>query len=219
MVLPRAILFPRAMLPLYIFEPRYRRMLADSLETHRLFAVAMQKPGSHREIPCAVAGLGIIRASVNNQDGTSHLILQGITRVQLMETVRYKPYRVQRIKLLEPVISDSVAIDALTARISELAVERLEQRYSLTMPTLKKLLLSANATELDALSTHTLKQLADQLSAEADPNLLADAVAATLLEKAEQRQTILATINLEDRLKRLIHFLMAEIEAQRKNNN
>ena len=41
MTLPNAILFPQALLPLYIFEPRYRAMLKDSLENQRMFAVAL----------------------------------------------------------------------------------------------------------------------------------------------------------------------------------
>jgi len=98
MTLPDAILFPQAMLPLYIFEPRYRRMLSDALGSHRMFSVAMQKPGRVRETPCRVAGLGLIRASVARNDGTSNLVLQGITRVELAETVRSRPYRVHRIR-------------------------------------------------------------------------------------------------------------------------
>src|SRR4051812_31236393 len=89
MTLPNAILFPQALLPLYIFEPRYQRMLSDALHSHRMFAVAMRRPDSKRETPMAVAGLGIIRASVRNKDGTSHLILQGITRVALSGPVKY----------------------------------------------------------------------------------------------------------------------------------
>ena len=83
MTLPNATLFPQALLPLYIFEPRYRQMLADALHSHRMFSVAMQKPGSKRESPLTVAGLGLIRVSVGHRDGTSHLILQGLARVEL----------------------------------------------------------------------------------------------------------------------------------------
>src|SRR5689334_25299008 len=90
MTLPNATLFPQALLPLYIFEPRYRQMLADALHSNRMFSVAMQKPGNSREIPAPVAGLGLIRVSVGHRDGTSHLILQGIARVELQEAVRYK---------------------------------------------------------------------------------------------------------------------------------
>src|SRR5512136_1898883 len=91
MTLRNATLFPQALLPLYIFEPRYRQMLADALRADRVFSIAMQKPGRSRETPCAVAGVGLIRASVDHQDGTSHLILQGLTRVRLMDPVQYKP--------------------------------------------------------------------------------------------------------------------------------
>ena len=50
MPLPGAVLFPHALLPLYIFEPRYRQMLADALHSNRMFSVAMQKPGSTRDM-------------------------------------------------------------------------------------------------------------------------------------------------------------------------
>src|SRR5260370_31630851 len=94
---PHATLFPQPLLPLYIFEPKYRQMLLDSLNTSRMFSVAMQKPGRTRETPSPVAGLGLIRVSVGHQDGTSHLILQGLARWELVDTVRYKPYPVQKI--------------------------------------------------------------------------------------------------------------------------
>jgi ATP-dependent Lon protease len=46
MTVANATLFPQALLPLHIFEPRFRRMLADSLRSHRMFALAMQRPES-----------------------------------------------------------------------------------------------------------------------------------------------------------------------------
>src|SRR5438094_10116512 len=96
MTLPNATLFPQALLPLYIFEPRYRQMLADALHSDRMFSVAMQRPGSRREVPSPVAGLGLIRVSVGQRDGTLHLTLQGIARVELEGAQRYQPSRIQR---------------------------------------------------------------------------------------------------------------------------
>src|SRR3954471_10324092 len=126
MTLPNATLFPQALLPLYIFEPRYRQMLADALHSNRMFSVAMQRPGNTRESPSPVAGLGLIRVSVGHRDGTSHLILQGLARVELKEAVRYKPYRVQRITPLETPPCDNVKVDALVAKVRELLEERIE---------------------------------------------------------------------------------------------
>src|SRR3954469_20121455 len=130
MTLPNATLFPQALLPLYIFEPRYRQMLVDALDTNRMFSVAMQRPGTSRETPSPVAGLGLIRVSVGHRDGTSHLILQGIARVELEQAVRYKPYRIQRIKPLLTPPCDNVRVDALVAKMREL----LEERIGLGLP-------------------------------------------------------------------------------------
>src|SRR3974377_2604085 len=132
MTLPNATLFPQALLPLYIFESRYRQMLADALHSNRMFSVAMLKPGSKRETPSPVAGLGLIRVSVSHRDGTSHLILQGLARVELEGTVRYKPYRVQRIRPLEAPPCDNVTVEAMIAKVRELLVERIE--LGLTFP-------------------------------------------------------------------------------------
>jgi len=48
MILSSTTLFPDAILPLHIFEPRYRRMLSDILALHRIFAIAMRRPGTRR---------------------------------------------------------------------------------------------------------------------------------------------------------------------------
>src|SRR6185369_7632494 len=104
----------------------YRQMLSDALHSNRMFAVAMQKPGSSREAPSPIAGLGLIRVSVKHKDNTSHLILQGIARVELEQAVRYKPYRLQRIRPLETPPCDTVAVDALLAKVRELLQERIE---------------------------------------------------------------------------------------------
>ena len=219
MTLPNAILFPQAMLPLYIFEPRYRQMLSDALNSHRMFSVAMQKPGRTREIPSPVAGLGLIRASVNNRDGTSHLILQGITRVELAETVRYKPYRVQRIHPLETTGNDSVAVDALSAKVLELVAERLEQGLDLPVQALKKLRQVEESDEDASSPVFSLKQVISYLARLENADHLADLVSCTLLPKPLERQTILEAINLEHRLKHLIHFLIAEIRRHRHNKS
>lgn len=211
MTLPHATLFPQALLPLYIFEPRYRQMLVDSLNTNRMFSVAMKKPGQSREIPSPVAGLGLIRVSVGHQDGTSHLILQGIARVELVETVRYKPYRIQRIRPLESPPCNDVVVDALLAKVRELLEERVRLGMSFPFPAAPKK--SADQTS-SALSPKDVLEYLDKLS---DPEQVADLVSCAVLTGPVERQAILATVNLESRLRRLIHFLMAEITRHRND--
>src|SRR5690242_5869228 len=87
MPLPNAILFPQAPLPLYIFEDRYRQMLRDCLANERMFSVALTRKDNPQTTDeprtYEVAGLGIIRAAVGNDDGTSNIILQGLCRVRI----------------------------------------------------------------------------------------------------------------------------------------
>ena len=214
MTLPNATLFPQALLPLYIFEPRYRQMLAEALHSNRMFSVAMQKPGCVRETPSPVAGLGLIRVSVGHRDGTSHLILQGLARVELEDTVRFKPYRIQRVRPLPIPPGDTVAVDALVHKMRELVAERIELGLPFPFPVMTpgKPASSAGSPAFSA------KEILHYLDSITDPDQATDLVSCAVLPGAAQRQTILETVSVEDRLRRLIHFLLAEIRIRRKDN-
>jgi ATP-dependent Lon protease len=212
MTLPNATLFPQALLPLYIFEPRYRQMLKDALHSNRMFSVAMQKPGNSRETPAPVAGLGLIRVSVGHRDGTSHLILQGLTRVVLEQAVRYKPYRVQRIRPVQAPPCDNVKVDALVAKVRELLEERIQ--LGLRFPV-------ASPGQPDTTPTPPAlspKEILGYLDSITDPEQAADLVSSAVLPGAAERQTILETVDVEERLRRLVHFLLAEIRNKRKGD-
>jgi len=217
MTLPSATLFPQALLPLYIFEPRYRKMLVDSLRSHRMFTVAMQKPGQKREAPCVVAGLGLIRVSVDHPDGTSHLILQGLARVELGPTVRYKPYRVNSIRPLQPEPVDNVRVDALLAKVHELVEQRIKSGPSPTFPPFKPAGGSKKKKSAQAEMPNALPEIMQYLQNLPDPETVADLVSCALLARAEHRQTILETIEIDRRLKYLIRFLLADIRRNQKS--
>lgn len=212
MTLPNATLFPQALLPLYIFEPRYRQMLADALQTHRMFLVAMQKPGSTREIPAPVAGLGLIRVAVGHRDGTSHLILQGLARVELEQAVRYRPYRIQRIRPLQTPPCNNVMVDALVVRVREL----LEERVQLGLPFPFPVMATDKADNISDAPSVSPMEIMHYLDSITDPEQAADLVSCAVLPSADQRQSILETVHVEARLQRLIYFLLAEIRAKRK---
>src|SRR6266581_1711245 len=213
MTLPNATLFPQALLPLYIFEPRYRQMLADALHSNRMFSVAMQRPGNSRETPAPIAGLGLIRVSVGHSDGTSHLILQGLARVELKEAVRYKPYRVQRIRPLETPPCDNVKVDALVAKVRELLEERIELGLPFPFPVMSP----EKAEASPAPPSFSPKEILNYLDSITDPEQTADLVSCAVLPGALDRQSILETVDVEARLRRLIRFLLAEIRTKRQD--
>jgi ATP-dependent Lon protease len=213
MILPNATLFPQALLPLYIFEPRYRRMLADCLDSHRMLCVAMQRPGSTRETPAPVAGLGVVRVSVQHKDATSHLILQGLARVHLRETVCYKPYRQNRIELLNAPPCNTVALDALICKLKDLLEERVELGLPFPFPV-------APAPDAGAaqVSGTPAAEVLKYLAAINDPEQLTDLVSCAVLPDARERQAILETVEVDIRLRRLIHFLLADLRRHDRNS-
>lgn len=214
MTLPNATLFPQALLPLYIFEPRYRQMLADALHSHRMFSVAMQKPGTVRESPVPVAGLGLIRVSVAHSDGTSHLILQGVTRIELEEAVRYRPYRIQRIRPLQTPPCDQAKVDQLITRLRDLLRQRADLGLTFPFPVMSTG--KGKEGKSPAVSPRDILNYLDSIK---DPEQAADLVSCAILPNAAERQAILETVEVEDRLRRLIHFLLAEIRQKRKGGS
>jgi Lon protease-like protein len=207
MILPSVNLFPHAILPLFIFEPRYRRMLQDSLASHRMFCVAMQLPEAESETPAPVAGVGLIRASVENPDGTSNMILQGVARVSLGRVMRRRPYRVHAIQPLATTPADAQRIGELTLKVRELVGQRFEQGLPAPLKFLGETAALAGAQADPA--GHILRSLGDIT----DASVLADLVSCTLLSDPRQRQVLLETVDLETRLKYLISFLNREVRG------
>lgn len=216
MTLPNATLFPQALLPLYIFESRYRQMLADALHSHRVLSVAMRKPGSTRETPAEIAGVGLIRVSVAHKDGTSHLILQGLTRVKLGKVVRYKPYRVQRIEPLPTPPCDNATADTLLSTVRELLKERVQLGIPFPFP-----LVSQNQPGESGQSPPQFspKEVIGYLDSISDPEQAADLVSCAVLSGAEDRQAILEALDVETRLRRLAHFLLRDIQQHPKRKS
>ena len=101
MILPDCVLFPHGGLPLRIFEDRYRMMLQDAIDGDCLFAVTQQiseDSADPQQCAAPVGTIGIIRASHEQEDGTSHLLLHGIIRVKFLEWLDEKPYPVATIQ-------------------------------------------------------------------------------------------------------------------------
>ncbi|MFW6067344.1 MAG: LON peptidase substrate-binding domain-containing protein [Myxococcota bacterium] len=101
--LPRAVFFPGTVLPLHLFEPRYRDMIEDCMrDGPRAMAVALLAPGWEEDYEGnppvhPVAGAGRIVAHERCEDGTHNILLRGLHRVHLEELANEgKAYRLAR---------------------------------------------------------------------------------------------------------------------------
>lgn len=111
-VLSDCYLFPGCYLPLFIFEERYRQMLEHALANDRMFCIGT-RVGERDDgiLPWTTAGL--IRACVRQPDGTSHLMLFGVSRVNITGWAQEKPFRIAEVEPIKAIISDTEEVNRL----------------------------------------------------------------------------------------------------------
>jgi Lon protease-like protein len=102
--LPDVVLFPHALLPLHVFEPRYRQLTRDVLASHKLMGVPLlveeEVAGAPPPHFAAVLGVGEVVMAQELPDGRYNLVLRGRARVRLdQELITDEPYRL--IKAVE----------------------------------------------------------------------------------------------------------------------
>lgn len=94
--LPQVVLLPGSMLPLHIFEPRYRQLVEDALATDGVFAMARPRRDATGEpVPLEpVVSAGVIGNHEKLEDGRYNLVLQGVVRARILrELPTSKLYR------------------------------------------------------------------------------------------------------------------------------
>jgi Lon protease-like protein len=193
MTLSNAVLFPQAMMPLYIFEPRYKEMLSDVLNNDRIFAVATLDERSedaiHSETPYSIASIGVVRACKKNADGSLNLVLQGLARVELETIVTEDPYRKARIR---QILSESGG--------SEDQITILNRRLLSLIETQRRL------------GADIPKEVLQFLANISEPENALDLAIYTLCSSALLKQELLETRGIVPRYEKFTNFLQSEIE-------
>jgi ATP-dependent Lon protease len=188
--LPGIVLFPGTLLPLHIFEPRYRTMVADCLAGSRCMAMANQldEPEDLERAPrwSPIAGIGRVVHHVGLRDGRSNIVLQGLGRVRLEELSFVPPYRRARARIVgtdEGAIVPAVDRGALTATATALAA-------------------AAGVTDFE-------------ISASMGPGECADACAHQLLREGTVRQAVLEELDVAKRVRAVTGFLAEQLARRR----
>lgn len=201
--LPKLVLFPGTTLPLHVFEPRYREMMADCLrEPQKLIAVAQLKPGwepSYEGRPPIydVAGVGKITSHTQNPDGTYDILVEALARARIEELapggLRYR--RATATVLRERVPKDGVNVGDL----SEL--------FNL-------------ATRIAKLVQQALPGFLLQAVANDAPQRMADKIADQLVLDPAARQDLLETLDVGERVRTLsghlarLHMALASASSE-----
>jgi Lon protease-like protein len=198
--LPNAVLLPHAVLPLHVFEPRYRTLVRDCVSGDRILAVALLQPGwageyEGRPSVRRVIGVGEIVGHETLSDGRSNILLRGLVRATIRaELALERPYRVVQ-------------------------ADRLADRYPSGHD------LGPARVALEALCDAVAARLPDEGAAllrqlthlETDPAVCADVVAAALVMDVGKRQSVLEALDVDERLDRVTRYaadVLARLEAE-----
>lgn len=124
--LPNTVFFPDTVLPLHVFEPRYRAMVRDAIRGDRRIAVSLLLPGWESEYAGSpkfhdVATVGRMEDVEELSDGRFNLRLVGVARVRLGRWVLEKPYRVAECRAIEEVVPPEDDPRVVTAKLDLLA--------------------------------------------------------------------------------------------------
>jgi len=114
--LPNVVLFPQMPLPLHVFEPRYRKMVADVLDTHRTIGMTLLRPDweadYHGRPPVYTVGCaGRMDQCDPLEDGRFDILLRGLTRFRILEEHAGEPYRLATIEALADMPGERAALD------------------------------------------------------------------------------------------------------------
>ena len=182
--LPDVVLFPHTLLPLHIFEPRYRQMVRDCLAGDKRLAMALLRPGWEtdyygRPPIYPIAGAGEIIQHEELPDGRFNILLRGTMRIGITaELPADKSYRVGRARPLPDRYPDANP-KALVDRI-----ERLKVFYLRILSEVQK----------------GQGEIAKIFSGVKDPGIIVDRIAGAAIADAETRQQVLEAVEVATRL-------------------
>jgi Lon protease-like protein len=177
--LPSAVLLPHAVLPLHIFEPRYRALVRDALAGDKVLALAQLEAGWEGQYgerppmqPMMCAGLIIWHEEL--PDGRYNILLQGVCRARLLaELPADKPYREVRVHPLPDPAWQGPEEERLRQAVFDLAGRVPVSFAENLLP----------------------------LAARSQGGALADVVAAAIVPDPERRQELLCELDVRARLR------------------
>jgi Lon protease-like protein len=187
------VLFPGALMPLHVFEPRYRVLVEDLLAAPepRRFAIVAIREGHEvgADALRATYDVGCVAEVVEVQpaaDGRYALLVLGGPRCRLLELDRARPYLQAEVELLDEPTGDDAALPATAARARDAFAA-----YHSILP-------RGGAADLPA-----------------DATALSYALAARLLVALPERQALLAAADTERRLRATVELLTREVAVMR----
>jgi len=186
--LPEIVLFPYTIIPLHIYENRYREMLEHTLKHNRLLVLVGYKPGWEEDYLGSppvfeIAGLGTVALATRLPDGRYNILVEGKERVRITNFGQHQPFRLADLEVL-------IDKDCQQTEITERhKIIDAYVRHLMARPGVRSIAVG----KITALSR--------------DPHQLTERLAAALIAQTSQRQRFLETLDPLTRMDILIETL------------
>jgi ATP-dependent Lon protease len=186
------VVFPNLMVPFVLTNPSSQKLVDDALQGSRLVAAVTQRvedkeePGIDDLFPVGTAST--ILKMLRTPDGTVRVLIQGLSRVKIEKYIKTEPYFVAKVKELKETEKEGMELEALRHNVLSMFQEIVKN--SPYLPS-EMIMVALNIEQ---------------------PGKLADFIASYMNFKVEEKQSILETIEPEERLKKLIPLLSRELE-------
>jgi Lon protease-like protein len=133
--LPNVVLFPNVFLPLHIFEPRYREMVADAIATDRMIGMVLLRTGwegdyEGRPPVYQVGCSGVVTHFERLSDGRYNIVLRGLERFRILQEdaeLSYRRARVEVVPELEIAKADREIIRRKRSRLETMLAPAVER--------------------------------------------------------------------------------------------
>lgn len=189
------VLFPHVVMPVTVGRARSIASIQHVLQAKTPVGVVLQKDPAIEEpgidALCSVGTIANVVRHVASEDGTHHAICLGVERFRIIELVEGYPFIAARIERIPEVIPDTTQVEALTLQLRERAMEIL------------------------SLLPGVPAELAHALQATRAPSDLADITASLIDTEVAEKQALLETIDIEERLHKVLQILARRIEVLR----
>lgn len=133
------VLLPNELLPLHIFEPRYRQMIEDIALEKNMFGISFfdsQETGNDRPAVGSVGCVAEVREKTLLEDGRSNILTLGLIRFRLLEYVdNVEPYYLGKVEFFEDEIEDEIILQQTADEVFKLFSRIAEAAHKLTNQT------------------------------------------------------------------------------------
>jgi ATP-dependent Lon protease len=192
------VLYPDLILPIMVGRKRSVKLIDDAMDSNRIIGIVTQKR-SETEDPkesdlYSVGVAALILRMIRELDGSQRVIVQGISRIRMREYIQREPYFKARTDTIEEGFALGVEIEALMMNLKNLFQRAVE------------------------LAPYLTTELGSMVSNIKSPSILADLIASNLNISTPEKQGILETIDVRERLTKVHLILNKEVQVLELGN-